>query len=158
MAEKNTEILVLKEMVKSTKSMVRAKDVDLTRLKRKAFASESSMLMHNASDDDRAALTTAKSSLSKTKPGIIARSPAGALKAPNNLRSMARLGPPRIPEHDSMDEESEKPVYKVVKSIDDKRQVTVRKSPSDIKKYLDDEDKRRSDAGHGVRLNKLVKA
>lgn len=33
--ERDTEIMVLKEMVKSTKSMVRAKDVDISRLKRK---------------------------------------------------------------------------------------------------------------------------
>ena len=34
-ADKNTEIMVLREMIKSTKSMVRAKDVDLARIKRK---------------------------------------------------------------------------------------------------------------------------
>lgn len=142
-------------MVKSTKAMVRAKDVDLVRYKRKAYASDNSMLIHNASDDDRAALTTAKSSLSRQKNGVIARSAAGALKAPNNLRSNAKLSQARIPEHDSQDEESERPVYRLVRSIDEKKQVSVKKSPADIRRLMDDEDRLQTEAGH--RVNKLVR-
>lgn len=35
MSEKETEILVLKEMVRSTKSMMRAKEIDISKLKKK---------------------------------------------------------------------------------------------------------------------------
>lgn len=140
--------------------MVRAKDVDLSRFKRKVYASENNMLMQNASDDDRAGLTTAKSSLSRAKPGIVARSAAGALRGPNNLRSMAKLSPSRIPEHDSLDEDAEKPVYKLVRSIDEKKQITVKKSPADIRRLMDEEDKQRAEGRdhRGLRLNKLVPA
>lgn len=159
MAEKNTEILVLREMVKSTKSMVRAKDVDLTRLKRKVLTSDTNMLMMNASEDERAALTTAKSSLSKPKNGIIARSAAGPLKAPNHLKSMAKLGG-KHHDQSSLDEEMEKPVYKLVRSIDEKKTISVKKSPQDIKRLLDEEERRKHDQSqdHSMKNLRTIKA
>jgi hypothetical protein len=139
--------------------MVRAKDVDLARLKRKAATSDTNMLMMNASEDERAALTTAKSSLSKPKNGIIARSVAGALKGPNHLRSMAKLG---AKNHDqsSLDEDMEKPVYKLVRSIDEKKTISVKKSPHDIKRLLDEEDRRKQDQSrdNSVKHPRAIKA
>ena len=46
MNEKNTEIMVLKEMVRSTKALLRAKDVDIQRLKRKVNISSAVRLSH----------------------------------------------------------------------------------------------------------------
>ena len=44
--EKNTEIMVLKEMVRSTKALLRAKDVDIQRLKRKVNIDSAVRLSH----------------------------------------------------------------------------------------------------------------
>lgn len=159
LADKNTEILVLREMVKSTKSMVRAKDLDLSRLKRKAAGSEMNMMIMNASDDERAGLTTAKSSVLKPKNTIVARSAAGALKAPNHLRNMAKLGS-KNPDLNSLDEEMEMPVFKLVRSIDEKKTISIKKSPTEIKRLLDEDERRKNDHSQDniIKINRPLKA
>ena len=81
------------------------------------------------------------------------------MKGPNNLRSMAKLGV-KNPDYDSLDEDMEKPVYKLVKSIDDKKTISVKKSPADIKRLLDEEDRRRHEQGSvdNLRVHKPIKA
>ena len=62
LSDKHTEILVLREMIKSTKSMVRAKDVDLARLKRKAQHTEGQIPI---AEEDRSMTTAPKSLVGK---------------------------------------------------------------------------------------------
>lgn len=68
--------MVLKEMIKSTKAMVRAKEVDLARLKKK-YANQD-FAMNNLSDDDRQQ-TALRSGIAKQKPGLGSQQRLGAV-------------------------------------------------------------------------------
>jgi chromosome segregation ATPase len=133
LSDKNTEILVLREMIKSTKAMVRAKDVDLARLKRKAQQSDSQPPL----EEDRI-LSTAPKSMIGRKPLPGAKTLMGAkTPVPGLTKGKAKAGDFELPQEDN-----ERPVYKLVRSIEDKKQVTVKRSPADIRRMLDDEEPR----------------
>ena len=103
--DKNTEIMVLKEMIKSTKAMVRAKDVDLLRL-RKKFASQDFLAL-NLSEEDRQ-LTALRSGLAKHKtqaPPPNRLAPVGLLKPSPGPRLKARH---QHPEPEPQEEEPER--------------------------------------------------
>ena len=103
LSDKNTEILVLREMIKSTKSMVRAKDVDLARLKRRAQQSDSQTPVF---DEDRSTIAAPK--------GFIGRKPLPNAKLLNGLKSPTTVklrAKGRHAEPDSADEDNpERPV------------------------------------------------
>lgn len=65
--EKSTEILVLREMIKSTKSMVKAKDVDLVRLKRKLTDGGVLQAQMSHLEEEKINLEVAKAATAKSK-------------------------------------------------------------------------------------------
>lgn len=106
--DKNTEIMVLKEMIKSTKAMVRAKDVDLARL-RKKYANQD-FVVNNLSDDDRQQ-TALRSGIAKQKSlaGPNRLAPVGLLKASPGARLRGRNQRPGS-EVDPQEDEPERTV------------------------------------------------
>lgn len=140
LSDKNTEIMVLREMIKSTKSMVRAKEVDLVRLKRRVDGPQmgngfnSSQIGAVMSDEERLVPPSAG-----VKSAIGLRvNKYSRLGAPKNLKKGQEPG---------VEEEYERPVtthltqvFRLIKGIEEKKNVAVKRTPTDIKKMLDEDD------------------